>query len=66
MASSEQERKMDEQANSQNECEYCGEPGTSANPIEETVISPPVDGYRFETMNAHRQCASSAAMDMVR
>jgi hypothetical protein len=46
-------------------CEYCGEPGTEENPLQDTVISPPVDGYRVESMLCHRDCGNSAAIDLV-
>jgi hypothetical protein len=49
-----------------NECEYCGEQGTAADPIIESIISPPVAGYKYETMRGHKRCTHSAAADMVR
>jgi len=47
-------------------CEYCGDPGDADDPLVPQVISPPVDGYRPETMNAHLRCGRKAATEAVR
>jgi hypothetical protein len=46
-------------------CEYCGEDGTSDDPVENYVISPPVDGYEFEEAHMHKSCAARAARESV-
>jgi hypothetical protein len=45
-------------------CEFCGE-SDPARPVEETIISPPISGYPFETSKVHPECGAKAARAMV-
>ncbi|OFV89543.1 MAG: hypothetical protein A3J75_05030 [Acidobacteria bacterium RBG_16_68_9] len=47
-------------------CEWCGVLETKEHPASETVVSPPVSGYRAEIGYMHAECAREAAGRMVR
>lgn len=46
-------------------CEGCGEPAKADDPLEETIISPPVSGYEFTTSLVHASCGTAMAREMV-
>jgi hypothetical protein len=47
-------------------CEWCGEPADDElGPIAESVISPPVSGYQFQTMRGHAGCTAAASRQLV-
>lgn len=46
-------------------CEWCGARGTDQAPVQETIVSPPVDGYRLQVAWMHGSCAGEAARQMV-
>lgn len=47
-------------------CEWCGEEGTDANPLDFHVVSPPVSGYNLREEYVHAACASASAESQVR
>jgi hypothetical protein len=46
-------------------CQWCGEPGTAAEPLAETCVSPPVSGYPVEIGLYHAACSAAAARSAV-
>ena len=46
-------------------CHWCGRPAEADDPIEDHVVSPPVDGHRVEEGRFHRHCAAEAARGLV-
>lgn len=47
-------------------CQHCGHPGSKDDPVEDHVVSPPVDGYRVEEGRFHKRCAGYVAEMKVR
>jgi hypothetical protein len=42
-------------------CEVCGENGTKDRPVGRYNVSPPLDGYPVEEVDAHKTCAEELA-----
>jgi hypothetical protein len=46
-------------------CEVCGEAGMPEDRVRFHVISPPVEGFRLEAVEAHDRCAAEEARALV-
>jgi len=59
------EKEAEAMGYNRDECHWCGMEGTLESPLEDTIVSPPVDGYPVETGRYHKDCAREAARSMV-